>query len=269
LAIDIPGRLRDEDFATCLVRRYLARDRATGRALYSGSYFERLGGGGDRAEVAYQFTADDLIAVTMLSVRIERFHALHVLDYRAREFSRLLTLIPIGIALHDPEAEALIASDGPATELWEAIRDIKPTSARDRIGPIRAGKLLARKRPDLVPVYDDHVKQVLGRRHTDRSWWRDLRSQFIDDRDLVGRLQAVRAQAGANHMSLLRVFDVMCWMFDREDEVSACSEAEPAQPGRPPAVFIDTRRPDVAHPGYGAGRPPGVHDYPPRIRDAQ
>jgi len=125
-----------------VARRYLARDSETGRALYSGSYFERFGGGGDRPEVAYQFTADDLLAVTMLSVRIERFHALHVLDYRAREFSELLTQIPLGVSLHDPEVEALIADDGPASKLWEAIHAIKPTSARTSIGRITAGKLL-------------------------------------------------------------------------------------------------------------------------------
>jgi Family of unknown function (DUF6308) len=118
MAIDIPDMLRDEVFATCLVKRYLAPDSATGCARYSGAYFERLGGGGDRPEVAYQFTAEDLLAVTMLSVRIEGYHALHVLDYQARELSGLLTQIPLGIALQDPRAEALIAEDGPAWELW-------------------------------------------------------------------------------------------------------------------------------------------------------
>jgi hypothetical protein len=71
VAIDIPGRLRDdEDCAASLVKRYLARDPAD-RAVYSRAYFERIGGGGDREDIANQFTADDLLAVTMLSVRIE------------------------------------------------------------------------------------------------------------------------------------------------------------------------------------------------------
>jgi hypothetical protein len=227
MAIDIPGRLRDEDFATCLVKRYLAPDSATGRARYSGAYFERLGGGGDRPEVAYQFTAEDLLAVTMLSIRIEGYHALHILDYQARELSGLLTQIPLGIALQDPQAEALIAEDGPAWKLWEAIRDIKPRPDDKRIGPIRAGKLLARKRPHLIPVYDKRVREVLGRPRPDDSWWHDLRGQFITDPDLVRLLQAVRARAGAGHMSLLRVFDVMCWMFSWEAEVRACSQEMP------------------------------------------
>src|SRR5580692_246097 len=35
MALDIPGRLRDDDFAVCLVKRYLAADPETGRAHYS------------------------------------------------------------------------------------------------------------------------------------------------------------------------------------------------------------------------------------------
>jgi hypothetical protein len=224
MAIDIPGRLRDEDFATCLVKRYLAPDPATGRARYSGAYFERLGGGGDRPEVACQFTAEDLLAVTMLSVRIDGYHALHVLDYQARELNDLLTQLPPGIALQDPEAEALTAEDGPAWKLWEAIRWIKPRSGDDSIGPIRAGKLLARKRPHLIPVYDNRVRDVLGRPRPDNSWWHDLRCQLVNDHELVRELESVRARAGADQMSLLRVFDVMCWMFSWPSEVRACDQ---------------------------------------------
>jgi hypothetical protein len=227
MAIDIPGRLRDEDFATCLVKRYLAPDPATGRARYSGAYFERLGGGGDRPEVACQFTAEDLLAVTMLSVRIEGYHALHVLDYQARELNDLLTQLPPGIALQDPEAESLTAEDGAAWKLWEAIRSIKPRSGDDSIGPIRAGKLLARKRPHLIPVYDNRVRDVLGRTRPDNSWWHDLRRQLINDHELVRELESVRARAGTDQISLLRVFDVMCWMFSWPNEVRACDQEMP------------------------------------------
>jgi hypothetical protein len=44
MCIDIPAELRDEDVAVGLVREYFADDPATGRARYSGAYFERLGG---------------------------------------------------------------------------------------------------------------------------------------------------------------------------------------------------------------------------------
>jgi Family of unknown function (DUF6308) len=114
MCIDIPEELRDEDVAVRLVKDYFADDPATGRAEYSGAYFERLGGGGDRPEVAYQVTAEDLLAVSMLSVPVVRYYALHVLDYRAREISGLLAQIPVDVALADDEAEHLIAQGGPA-----------------------------------------------------------------------------------------------------------------------------------------------------------
>jgi hypothetical protein len=154
----------------------------------------------------------------MLSVRIEKYHAQHVLDYQASELNGLLAQIPLGIALQDPEAGALIAEGGPAWRLWDAIRDIKPRPKRNRIGPVAAGKVLARKRPELIPVYDSRVKKVLKRPQVDNRWWRDLRDQLINDQALVRELESVRTKAGAGHMSLLRVFDVMCWMFSWEGE---------------------------------------------------
>jgi hypothetical protein len=213
MCIDIPGELRDEDVAVRLVGAYFADDPATGRARYWGAYFERLGGGGDRPETAYQFTAEDLLAVSMLSVSIDRYYALHVLDYQARELSGLLVQIPLGIALQDPGAGALIAEGGPAWELWRALHDIRPRPGDNQLGPVAAGKLLARKRPRLVPIHDSRVRQVLGRPGNDLWWWRDLRCKLIEDEALVGELESVRARAGAGHLSLLRTFDIMCWMF--------------------------------------------------------
>ena len=134
MCIDIPDKLRDEDLATRLVEAYFSADGA-GRAQYSGAYFERLGGGGDRPETAYQFTAEDLLAVSMLSVRVDRYYALHLLDFRACELSGLLAQTPLGIALQDPEAEALIAQDGPAWVLWQLLHDIRPRPGDDQLGP--------------------------------------------------------------------------------------------------------------------------------------
>jgi hypothetical protein len=227
MAIDIPARLRDEDFAACLVKRYLAPDPATGRARYSGAYFERLGGGGDRPEAACQFTAEDLLAVTMLSVRIEGYHALDVLHYQAHDLNDLLSEIPPDIALQDPRAEGLIADGGPAWKLWDMLCDIEPRPEDHRIGPVAAGKLLARKRPDLIPVYDSRIKKVLKRPRVDNRWWHDLRGGLVNNQDFVRELESVRDRAGADHMSLLRVFDVMCWMFSWGGEHGPCGQEMP------------------------------------------
>jgi hypothetical protein len=134
----------------------------------------------------------------------------------------------VGVKLGDDEAEGLIADNGPAWKLWDLLRWIKPRPQdRNHLGPVAAGKLLARKRPLLIPVYDSHVKRVLSRPWNDQTWWSDLRCQLTKDGALVSELEAVRARAGAGHLSLLRTFDIMCWMFaGGPEEVGAPDEAE-------------------------------------------
>jgi hypothetical protein len=155
--------------------------------------------------------------VSTLSVRTDRYYALHLLDYRAREISGLLTRIPLGISLQDEAAEALIARDAPAWELWDLLREIEERWPKKRcFGPVAAGKLLARKRPHLIPVYDSHVKRALSRLHTNTAWWNDLRCQLMNHPDFVPFLERVRARVPeAGHLSLLRNFDIMCWMFEK------------------------------------------------------
>ena len=112
------------------------------------------------------------------------------------------------------------------------ICDIEPRPDSHRIGPVAAGKLLARKRPHLLPVSDSRVKKVLNRPRADNRWWHDLRDQLISDQKLVRELESVRHRAGAGHMSLLRVFDVMCWMFSWEGEHGPCGQEMPDQLGK-------------------------------------
>jgi hypothetical protein len=128
MRITVPEELRDEDVAVKLVGTYFADDPATGRARYAGAHFERIGGS-DRLENACQFTAEDLLAVSMLCVPIVRYYTLHVLEYQAREFSALLTQIPLDITLLDDKADALIANDGPAATLGQQLHDSGPDPA--------------------------------------------------------------------------------------------------------------------------------------------
>jgi hypothetical protein len=132
------------------VKRYLATDTA-GRARYSGAYFEQIGGGGDRDDIANQFTAEDLLAVTMLSVRIEGYPALEILHYQAGKLNDMLSQIPRDVALQDPQAAAHIAKGGPAWRLWDAICDIEPRPESNWIGPVAASKLLGTQAPAPAP----------------------------------------------------------------------------------------------------------------------
>lgn len=73
-----------------------------------------------------------------------------------------------------------------------------------------AAKLLARKRPHLLPVYDQVVKAALQPRSG--RFWEPLWEELQDVR-LVDRLEAVRSEAGVDGaVSLLRILDFAIWM---------------------------------------------------------
>lgn len=131
-------------------------------------------------------TADDLIAVQTLSVRIPAQAALDLLEGDlAVRVSKLLSRVPLDI--HMVEAEAADLADGsPAHTAWHLLRD------QPGIGWVTAGKLLARKRPRLLPVYDQVVRCVLGR---PKSLWLDLRAALrVDNWALHHELMALRAR---------------------------------------------------------------------------
>lgn len=80
-----------------------------------------------------------------------------------------------------------------------------------------AGKLLARKRPRLLPVYDKVVRCALGRPRP--SFWLALYAALReDDRALHRQLLALRQVAGVPEaVSALRVCDVAVWMGHRAE----------------------------------------------------
>ena len=59
-------------------------------------------------------------------------------------------------------------------------------SRLDDVGEVKAGKLMARKRPQLIPMYDRAVKAAFP--GTERDLWRLMRSS-LEDADLRGRIE--------------------------------------------------------------------------------
>jgi hypothetical protein len=176
-----------------------------GSGRFTGGRFERFGGGGDRPEIADRFTSDDVVAVSLLSVRLPGRASLALLDQRPAEFNALLGEIPTELDLWDAD-EAVIAPGSAAGRLWSLLDGLPG------VGWVTAGKLLARKRPRLIPVYDKVVKAALERPDGGH-WWRPLRAVLRDSPDVVTRLEELRAWSGIGpDISLLRVLDVAIWM---------------------------------------------------------
>lgn len=175
---------------------------------FTGGSFERFAGGGDRPDVADRFTSDDIVAVSLLGVRIPGLPALSILGDREAEFSQMLAGIPAGVDLWEAE-EAAVGPGSAADRLWRAL------VALPGIGWVTAGKLLARKRPRLIPVYDRVVLSAFGRDGTE-DWWRPLRAVLAGNPDTVAALGRLRAESGiGDDVSLLRVLDVCVWMRER------------------------------------------------------
>lgn len=90
--------------------------------------------------------------------------------------------------------------------LWRSLRDI------DDIGPTRASKLIARKRPRLIPIYDTLVGRAVFGGTPVRQWSRLNAALRADSSALHYRLRAIREDARLpGFVSLIRIFDVIAW----------------------------------------------------------
>lgn len=110
----------------------------------------------------------------MLSVSLEPHGAINLLTDPDGHWARLLSLIPRDARLEDAGSNALIAEGGPGWELWERLAGNEHSNKPDGSGPVIEGKLLARKRPHLIPIYDIRVKQLFQRPKNDHSFWASL-----------------------------------------------------------------------------------------------
>jgi hypothetical protein len=206
----LPRALQGEDDAGALefLRTYYRpRPGTLLGTYYGGARFDNWDSLGTRAADADRFTADDLVAVTFLSVLVPPEAAWALLRGIPEYFSELLPKIPDQeLAATDP---ADIRPAWPAWQLWDRLRELPG------IDWVIAGKLLARKRPRLIPVYDRVVKKTTG---SDRDYWTPLCAALqADDHALQNRLLRLRDAAGLpSSVTALRVFDVIAWMEGKE-----------------------------------------------------
>lgn len=180
-----------------------------GESTYTGRWFDQLDGGGDRPPHHDHVTAADLVAVEMLSVRVPPETSAQLLHGRVgRQITDLLRQIPTGISLWQPEATQLITTGEAADRAWHLL------TSQTGIGWVTAGKLLARKRPHLIPVFDEVVACALG---APSGFWQTLHHALTrtvgasqTPAQLVHRL---RCEASVPEVvSDLRVLDVVIWM---------------------------------------------------------
>lgn len=156
-----------------------------------------------------EFTCCDFVAVSMLSVNVPAAAALRILEEDDHQITDLLKAIPMDLHIWDDGAN--IVKGSPAWDLWELIDD------NTGIGATITSKLMAAKRPHLVPIYDSVVSAALfqGKRIVTEYWqlWRDELSG-TDGEALRSTVEQVRDEVGYDPelFSILRVIDIVVWM---------------------------------------------------------
>jgi hypothetical protein len=194
--MDIAERIREHIFADDAeeqLKHYMAP------GAFSGAAFERIGGRGDDPETMNEFTPADLVAVTTLNVRVSGWGAIELLETRRDEFAGLLAAVP-RVPLHE-------VSKSDLEPLWDLQRALD--SVRD-VGHVTRSKLLARKRPRLVPIRDHYVlASLVGQAHGELTL--PLR-EALQHEGIVDRLEDLRTRAGAHDISTIRVLDILVWM---------------------------------------------------------
>jgi hypothetical protein len=159
--------------------------------------------------------ASDLVAVSLLDVTF-RPEAVDALLMKG-EINTALVALPPNVNLW--EAHECI------NDLCEAYGKLKKLHG---VGPTKASKLLARKRPKLAPITDRHVENVFGCRG-----WEfivPLADCFAERADLVRSLSDLNPAQPKDVVgpSILRLLDVAIWMTQ--------SRAESAQDARDSAL---------------------------------
>lgn len=127
-SVDFTGRLRallSTVDAAADLGRYFDDELDGVTPAFTGSRFEHLDGGGDRAGIADVVTAADLVAVQMLSVQVPPRTAIALLEgHLAQELSVLLRAIPADIDMADAEP-ALLVPGSPADRAWHLLEEQK------------------------------------------------------------------------------------------------------------------------------------------------
>jgi hypothetical protein len=172
---------------------------------FAGDLFDTLG-----ENDPYRITEDDLLAVTLLGVRFGRSAMRYLLEEVPEQISSELRHIDPTARIWD-DTEAILA--GPATKLWHLVW--RKDNA-DGIAATITGKLLARKRPHLIPIIDSKVELLLQLKATDADSWLSIRDAMTNA-DRRARLAALQPR-GVRQVSVLRLLDVMLWMNGSQSE---------------------------------------------------
>jgi hypothetical protein len=160
------------------------------------------------------FTSDDLLATTLLDMRYRPRAVRAILFDQADDLAALLKAVPADVDLWEATDEDL----SPAYDLWRALRAGGDLSG---VGPTTTSKLMARKRPRLIPIVDSVVANAL---EFDGDAWIDLRAA-LRTRNLSERIERLRPPTIGDEVSTLRLLDAAVWMRHSNGKAAQAARA--------------------------------------------
>ncbi|MEV0866626.1 DUF6308 family protein [Brachybacterium paraconglomeratum] len=237
---------RDEE-AVARLKHYYKSQTKRNRPLFSGSTFDTFAPDRNPRDA---FTGEDFLATGLLGVHVPGEAIVKLLHDEGlkQDLEYQLQRLPSDVDLSDLNEAAfqrlMGAKDSPGFVLWDMIRgNPAATGSRDhvRMGPTLTSKLLARKRPRLMPIWDSRVSDQIGMTNSADHWIGMWEVLTADNDALRKRLVAIRANAqiDASKVSLLRTFDVVVWHADKYKDWSEQDVVEFAEPADDPGEIGD------------------------------
>jgi len=155
-----------------------------------------------------RFAPTDVFAAQALSVTIPTEAVKKLLYDDAEMFNTALRALPAGD--FRKVERSVFGRGGAAVELFKLL------DALPGVGTTKATKLMAAKRPDLIPIQDAFVQEELM--VPDGKFWLPMHDQLADEslRDFIDLV----TKGAPAEVSLLRRIDVAVWMHvnDRKNE---------------------------------------------------
>lgn len=197
-------RLLDDPDTVADLRSYFGVDPGSGS--HPGRGFDSLG-----PNVPDRVTTADLVAVQCLGVVVPARPALDLLEGElGDELGHLLVTVPVDLDLGTGDAAEAVSKGSPADRAWNLLAD------HDGVSRVVADKILARKRPHLIPVWDQVVRCALGRPQVGGVWESIDRLMRASDGAVTDRLTHLHEKAALGpEVAPLRVLDVAVWMRHR------------------------------------------------------
>lgn len=160
-------------------------------------------------------TAEDLLSVSFLSVSIPPRAAWAILTTRSAAITAKLEQIPEDVSIEHPNCTlAMFEADSPLQDLWDLLRRDENGKLWD-MGATKVSKVMARKRPHLVPIQDRVLVAELDA--TDAGywdiWWKAMHLRENGKSVVTDFAHELRERVPeAGKLSLLRTLDIVIWM---------------------------------------------------------